>query len=152
MLWIRITLMWIRMRIRILLITLMRIRNLIFYLVLIRIRLFTLMRILIRIQILASKMAQTLEKGLNRLIFHTFWLDICKLMRTRIRFRIQLINYDADPDPVFYMTLMRIQVTKMMRILADPDADPGPTTLALPLPEHGPRNLSPELLRVERRA
>jgi len=65
-----------------------------FYLVLIRIRLFTLMRI--RIQILASKMAQTLEKVLNRLIFHTFWLAICKLMRMRIR--------------------MRIQVTKTMRI------------------------------------
>jgi hypothetical protein len=31
-----------------------------------------------------------------RLIFHTFRLDICKLMR--IRFRIQLINVEADPD------------------------------------------------------
>jgi hypothetical protein len=30
------------------------------------------------------KKAQTLEKVLNSLIFHTFWLDICKLMRIRI--------------------------------------------------------------------
>ncbi len=58
--------------------------------------------------------AQTLEKVLNRLIFHTFWLDICKLMRIRIRFRNQLINFDADP--AFYLMRMRIQVTKMMRI------------------------------------
>jgi hypothetical protein len=35
-----------------------------------------------------------LKKGLNRLISHTFWLDICKLMRIRI----QLINLDEDPD------------------------------------------------------
>jgi hypothetical protein len=56
-----------------------------------RIRLFTLMRI--RIQILDSKKtAQTLEKVLNRLIFHTFWLVICKLVRIRIRFRIQLLS------------------------------------------------------------
>jgi hypothetical protein len=33
---------------------------------------------------------------LNRLIFLTFWLDICKLIR--IRFRIQLIIFDVDPD------------------------------------------------------
>jgi hypothetical protein len=51
-------------------------------------------------------------------------------MRFRIRFRIQLINFDvgpnADPDPYFY--LMRIQVTKMMQILIrmriPPDLDP----------------------------
>ncbi len=43
-------------------------------------------------------------------------------MRTWIWFRIQLINFDADPDPDFYLMRMRIQVTKMMRILADPDA------------------------------
>jgi hypothetical protein len=62
----------------------------------IRTRLFTLMRI--RIQIQVSKKAQTLEKVLK---FHTFWLDICKLIRIRIRFRIQLIYFDADPyvDP-----------------------------------------------------
>jgi hypothetical protein len=72
-----------------------------------------------------KKKAQTLEKGLNRLIFHIFWLDICKLMRMRIRFRIQLINFDADPDPDFYLMRMRIwmriQVTKMMLIFAVPD-------------------------------
>ncbi len=34
--------------------------------------------------------------------FHTFWLDICKLIRIRIRFRIHLIYFDADPDPVFF--------------------------------------------------
>jgi len=42
--------------------------------------------------------AQTIEKCTNRLIFQSFWLVICKLMRIRILFRIQLI------------TLMRIQV------------------------------------------
>ncbi len=52
-------------------------------------------------------------------------------MRIRIWFRIQLINFDADPD--FYLIQMRIQVTKvmqirmgiqvikMMLIVADPD-------------------------------
>ncbi len=67
------------------------------------------------------------------LILKTFWLDICKLMRTRIQFRIQLINFDADPgadpDPDFYSMWMRIrmrtQVIKM-RILADPDPYPDP--------------------------
>ncbi len=56
--------------------------------------------------------AQTREKCPNMLIFHTFWHVICKLMRIRI----QIIN------------LMRIQVTKMMRIHADrdPDANPDP--------------------------
>ncbi len=51
-------------------------------------------------------------------------------MRIQIRFRIHLINFDADPDPDadpdFYLMRMpiqmRIQVTKMMRILADPDS------------------------------
>ncbi len=37
-------------------------------------------------------------------------------MRTRIRFRIQLI-FDADPVPDFYLMWMWIQVTKMMGIL-----------------------------------
>jgi len=37
--------------------------------------------------------AQTLEKKCsNKLIFHIFWLVICKLMRIRIRFWIQLIT------------------------------------------------------------
>jgi hypothetical protein len=43
-----------------------------------------------------KKKVRTLEKCYNMLIFHTFWLDIYKLMR--IRFRIQLVNIDADPD------------------------------------------------------
>ncbi len=42
------------------------------------------------------------------LIFHTFWLVICKLMRIRIRFWIQLIT--------FMRMRMPIQVTKMIRI------------------------------------
>jgi hypothetical protein len=41
-------------------------------------------------------------------LFHTFWLNMCKLMRIRIRFLIQLMNFDADPDADL-----------------DPDADPG---------------------------
>ncbi len=79
--------LWIR-------ITLVRVRILIFYFMRIRIRLFTLMRI----RILASNKRglKPLKKCLNRLIFHTFWLDICKLIR--IRFRIQLITFDVDPD------------------------------------------------------
>ncbi len=84
------------------------------------IRLFTLMRILIQILALKKRL-KPLKKCLNRRIFHTFWLDTCKLMRIRIRFRIQLINFYADPD---FMTRMRIQVTKVMRILADLDPDP----------------------------
>jgi hypothetical protein len=41
--------------------------------------------------------AQNLEKVLMacRLIFHTFWLVVCKLMRMRI----QLIIFDPDPGP-----------------------------------------------------
>ncbi len=74
----------------------------------IRIRLVTLVRIRMRIQILIffytdpdqtfhpdadpsfQIKAQTLEKVLNWVIFHTLWLVICKLMRTR--FWIQLIT------------------------------------------------------------
>ncbi len=42
--------------------------------------------------------AQNLEKVLKyRLIFYTFWLEICKLMRIRIR-----CHFDADPDPIPY--------------------------------------------------
>jgi hypothetical protein len=86
-----------------------------FYLMRIRIRLFSLirMRIRIRIQILASTRLKLWKKCSKRLIFHTFWLVICKFMR--IRFRIQL-NTDADPNPDFYLMRMRIQVAKMMRI------------------------------------
>ncbi len=73
-------------------------------------RLFTLMWIRNRIQILASpkKGLKNLKKYSNRLIFHTFWLDICKLTRIRIRFQIQLSLWsgswswflsDADSDP-----------------------------------------------------
>jgi hypothetical protein len=46
-------------------------------------------------------------------------------MRIRIRFRIQLVNFDeepdVDPDPDFYLMRMGIQVTKMMRIYANLD-------------------------------
>jgi hypothetical protein len=85
----------------------------------IRVRLFTLMRIQIQIQILASKRHKTFErKCSNRRVCHTFWLFICKLMP--IRFRIQLITFDAgpdeDPELDFYLMRMRIQVNKMMRI------------------------------------
>jgi len=58
-------------------------------------------------------------------MFHKFWLDICKF----IQIRIQLLNFDADPDPDghpdpdFYLMgmRMRIQVTKIIRIVVDPD-------------------------------
>jgi hypothetical protein len=61
--------------------------------------------------------AQTLE-CLNTSIFLTIWagLVICKLMRIRIRFRMQLINVDADPhadsDPQnwYLLTLIIRQV------------------------------------------
>jgi hypothetical protein len=52
--------------------------------------------------------AQILKKCSNRLIFHTFWLFICKLMR--IRFRIQLFTV------MRIRIRMQIQVTKIMRI------------------------------------
>ncbi len=54
--------------------------------------------------------AQSLEKVLNRRIFHTFRLVICKLIR--IRFWIQLI-----------ITLMRVRVRIRILILFDPDPD-----------------------------
>ncbi len=64
-----VTLMWVRIRIRILPSTLMR----------------------IRISIPASKKRlKTLKKCSKWLIFHTFWLVICKLMRIRIRIRSYL--------------------------------------------------------------
>jgi hypothetical protein len=50
-------------------------------------------------------------------------------MQIRILFRIQLINFDADLDPHFYLMWMRIpmryQVTKMMRIRIHNTAFPG---------------------------
>jgi hypothetical protein len=97
----------------------MRIRILNFYLIRIRIRLFTLMRI----WILASKKGSNAGKTAKIGSYSTFWLDIYKLMRIRIRFRIQFINLDADTNPDFYLMRirLRIQVTKMMRKLADPD-------------------------------
>ncbi len=48
-----------------------------------------------------------MKKSSNRLLFHTFWLVICELMRIRIR--IQLI------------TLMRIGTGSYLSICADPD-------------------------------
>jgi hypothetical protein len=69
---IRITLM--QDPIRILLVTRMQIRN----------------RIGIRICIYLVTKSQNLKKCSNRLIFHTFWLVICKLIRIRIR--IQFIT------------------------------------------------------------
>ncbi len=108
--WIRITLMWIRIRMHI--------------------RLITLLRIQIQIFILCGSgflfdvgpdldpnfhsdqdpdpslqiKAQTHEKCLNRLIFHTFWLVICKLMRIRIQF----ITSMQIRTLIFY--LMRIRM------------------------------------------
>jgi hypothetical protein len=64
---------------------------------------------------------EPLKNCSNRLIFHTFWLVICKLMRIWIRFQIQPI------------TLMRIRIFIwcgsgsgfLFDADADPDADPG---------------------------
>jgi hypothetical protein len=47
---------------------------------------------------------RTLEKCSNRLIFHTFWLVICKLMRIRIQFTT-LIRIRIQ-----FITLMRTQI------------------------------------------
>jgi hypothetical protein len=63
-----------------------------------------------------KKRHKYLKKRQIRLIFNTFWLDICKLIR--IRFRIQLINFD------WMRIWMQIQVTKILRILHDADPDP----------------------------
>ncbi len=70
--------------------------------------------------------AQTLEKKCsNRLIFQTFWLLICKLMRIRIRFQIQLI------------TVMRIRIQIFILcgsgFLFDADAYPGLPNLCGPI-------------------
>jgi hypothetical protein len=88
---IRITLMRIRilpfplMRSRILLVNLMRIWILLFTVmrILVRILPFTLMQI--RIRLLASKKVN-LKKCSNRLIFQTFCLVTCKLIKIRIQF------------------------------------------------------------------
>ncbi len=74
---------------------------------------FTLMRI--RIRIPASKWRlKTLKKYSNMLIFHTFWLVICKLMWFRIRIKLK--------------TLMRIRIRilpfYLKRIQAVPDPNP----------------------------
>jgi hypothetical protein len=85
-LWIRISLMRIRMRIRILIFDVMR----------------------IRIQNLASKRkAQTLEKVLAQAHIPYICIDICKMMWIQIK----PINFDADPDFYFMGIRMRIQVT-----------------------------------------
>ncbi len=62
---------------------------------------------------------QTLEKMLKyrgRLIFHTFWIVIYKLMwiRSGSRYRYSFV---ANPDFYLMRIRMRIQVTKMMRTL-----------------------------------
>jgi len=77
----------------------------------IRIRLITFMRIRIPLFTLADTdpdpgfqiKTQTLEKCSCRVIFHTFWLVICKLMRIKIQLitemRIRIFFYEyADPD------------------------------------------------------
>ncbi len=117
-LWVHITLMRIHMRIHWFLFDMDPDVNLDpdFYLMSmrIRIRLFTLM-----------------------LLFHTFWLVICKLMRIRIHFRIQLVTLkrisilifiDTDPDPIFSLIRIRIRIriqdTKMMRIVSQYSINP----------------------------
>jgi hypothetical protein len=85
-------------------------QDLIFYLMRIRIPLFTLMRI----RILTSKKGSNPCKSAKIGSYSIHWLDICKLMRIQIRFRIQLINFVADPDadldPDFYFMLIRMLI------------------------------------------
>jgi len=59
-----------------------------------------------------------LKKCSNRLIFHTFWLVIWKLMRIRIRIRIQLITLMRMQIRILLITLKRIWVLpfNLMRI------------------------------------
>jgi hypothetical protein len=67
------------------------------------------------IHILASKYRlKPLKKCSNRLILYTFWLVICKLMRS-------WLLLDTDPDFYCMRIRMRIQVTKMMRMYVVPD-------------------------------
>jgi hypothetical protein len=69
------------------------------------------------IHILASKYRlKPLKKCSNRLILYTFWLVICKLMRTESAY-----HFDADPD--FYLTWYRSGF--LLHADADPDEDPG---------------------------
>ncbi len=56
-----------------------------------------------------KKRLETLKKCKNL-------FDICKLMRIQIRFRIKLINFDADPNECGYGS----------GFLCDADADPEP--------------------------
>jgi hypothetical protein len=126
--------LWIRTRMRIRLITLMLIRILIifdadshpdFYFMRkrIRSRLFTLKRI--RIRILDQIKAKTIEKVLKEaripyiLAFHPQTEADPDLVPD------PAYHFDADPkaDPYFYLMRIRIQVTKMIRVHADPDAD-----------------------------
>jgi hypothetical protein len=41
---------------------------------------------------------QTFEKVLNRLIFHTFWLVICKVMRIRMRIWIRIRIHNTGEE------------------------------------------------------
>ncbi len=92
-----------RIRIRILPFTLLRFR------VRIRILPFTLLRFRIRIRVLASKKRlKTMKNFLLMVIFHTFWLVICKLMHIRIR--IQLITLMRIRIRILPFYLMRIRI------------------------------------------
>ncbi len=66
--------------------------------------------------------AKTL-KCLNRLIFHTFWLVVRKLMRIRIRFRIQLITLMQIRILIFIWSGSRSGFFFVAD--ANPDLDPG---------------------------
>jgi hypothetical protein len=46
-----------------------------------------------------------------------FWCESCY----RFGSDFSAYHYNADPDPDFYLMLIRIQDTKMLRIHADPD-------------------------------
>ncbi len=67
--------------------------------------------------------AQTLEKVLK--YAHIPYVLACHLQTDADPIPDPAYHFDADPDPDFYLTRMRIrmriQVTKMMRIHADPD-------------------------------
>jgi|LakMenEpi03Aug12_release.lakeMendotaPanAssembly.Ray.scaffolds.fasta_scaffold162614_2 phosphopantetheine adenylyltransferase len=67
-----------------------------------------------------------LKKVLKKLIFHTFWLDMCKFMRIRIQLKNLYADSDADPDFNLMWMLIRMwtHFTIMMLILADPYPDP----------------------------
>ncbi len=92
--------------------------------------------------------AQKLKKCSNRLIFHTFWLGICKLMRIQIRVQIQLITLMRMRIRIQLITLMRKRIRIQLITLSrcgsgygsygtfQFDADPcgsGSTTLILTL-------------------